>query len=305
MGSNHPVYYSGHDNVYIDGFEITPLGNCHSFGPQIEASADNVTIRRNTFHNLPATGGANNQAALPIARGGSKGQYWAFIDNTFYDIHHAMATEGYTVHKLLFADSTLYDFDDPLGDGACHGIGPKEATTMWFIRGNTLYNFGDGCRAIWLMYSWDPGPGFYSGNVEISFNSVRTNGSTAIQINQAQATQDTGPVYVFRNTVYNGGVNFRGVNSAIGPFYVDYNVIENDETGWYQERVDCSVNCTDLTRLVVSNNLHGPTSDNIVDSNNNLNPAYSAFLGTHGYQISAVAQKYSPILNLLPKFRRR
>jgi hypothetical protein len=217
----HLAIYGGQNNTYFDGFEVTPMNPPGSaYGIQIDSNATNVTFRRLKMHNLPATTGSNNQAAIRISQGGdTPGTYWAIQDNTFYDIHHGFGIIAYFVNRVLVEDNTLYNIDDPLGGDTAHGIGPKDTTNMWFIRHNNLYNISDG-SGIWV--------GMYNGHrvddVEISFNYSQANAEAkAFDLNQNVQTP-AGLVYVCRNT-FVGVSEIRAVTGT-GPIYMYNNVLQ-------------------------------------------------------------------------------
>jgi hypothetical protein len=156
-----------------------------------------------------------------------------------------------------------------------HPISPKAGTTMWFIRGNYLHN--NATNSINFQYS-NTGD-INSGNIEISYNLV-TSGGGKVRIN-SNSTSNGDPVYVFRNT-FMDEVDVSKVTSTNGAFRFYNNVIVNETS--HPDKIQRN-SIEDPSRLIVSDNLVGSSSDNIVDDHGNLTSAYKSYLGTRGHQI--------------------
>ena len=274
--------YGGTDNFYFSGFNVVNIVNCLRYGIRIDSDTDNITFYKNTFHGLTPLAGTNNQSAIMISRGDRVGSSWAFQNNEFYDIRHGYGILGYLTTKVLVEDNVFHDINDPLGIGMAHAIGPKQTTTMWFIRGNHVYDIvGD---AIWIHYNNNYGD---CGDIDVSFNlcqNLESAGNESRSLWVGQSNNAGGIVNVYRNTFIGGRCMFSNVDATKGPFNFYQNVIVNNENA--PDHVGCD-SCGDPAQLIRTNNLSGFPADNVVDTNGNLTSSYGQYLGTRGYQISA------------------
>ena len=160
-------------------------------------------------------------------------------------------------------------------NGEGHAIGPKEGTQRWTIRENTMYD--NSLDSIVVLYFGNNG--IDSGNIEILYNLVKTGGG-AVEINTSQTANGL-PIYVYRNTFMDSVMQNR-TTSTNGKFYWYENVIINsssdaDKIGLHK--------IEDATHLVISNNLSGSASDNIVDAQGYLTSQYSKYVGSRGHEI--------------------
>lgn len=262
------IIYSGVANAYFDGFEITNMINFFRKGVSI-SPGNNVTFRRNTFHNLTTggVGGSNNQSCIMRTNDTFKGNYFSVQDNTFYDIRKGYAVISYDINKALVEDNVLHDFSD-----GNPGIGPKENNTMWFIRANTMYNMAN-TRCIWLNNTPT------SVDMEVSYNLVNDVGFAALHVNQGNPNNGA-IAYIFRNT-FVGRVMFLNVESDDGQFFFSDNVVVNEDSPVV------TITGGSPSRVVQTDNLVGDAADAIVDANGNLISPYLSYLGTTGYQILA------------------
>ena len=277
LGTGYIQLYGGSDNTYFSGLTFQNITNCYRYGIRIDSDASNMTFYKNVFRGLTPLSGHNNQSAFMLSRGPSPGNYWSFQNNEFYEIRHGYGIIGYLSNKVLVEGNTFHDFSDPLREGDSHAIGPKESTTMWFIRGNRLYNItGDG---IWVMCSNSSGA---TRDMDVSFNLVQNlAGGNSRTLYAGQANVPGGIVNVYRNTFVGGTCLFANVASNNGPWNAYQNVVVNDNN--VTDHITCS-NCTDPTRLVLSNNLSGYMADGLTDALGNLTSAFAQFVGSRGYQ---------------------
>lgn len=280
--SNYMIaIYNGGSNAYIDGFEIRNIRNPYTKGIDIASNANNVTVRRNRFHALPLTSGSNNQSFLMLTRNG-KGSRVVVQDNEFYDAQHGYAVLGYDSHKVLVENNILHDFNEGGGYGGnTHGIGPKEATTYWFIRGNRSYRMNT-AGSIWVMAS--NGPEGSSGDIEISYNNINDAGK-ALWL--GQQTVDYGKMYSFRNTYIGGVVEVSNLTGTRGPIYFSRDVIVNGSSG----RDHITESNVSADRLVKSELLSGFPADGIVDANGLLTDKYGSYRGTRGHETFISSRK--------------
>jgi len=65
----------------------------------------------------------------------------------------------------------------------------------------------------------------------------------------------------------------------------------------YPEKIE-RYRVEDLSRVVVTNNLTGSASDNIVDSQGYLTDTYSKYVGIRGHQIGADKRPRPPIVTV-------
>ena len=260
--------YSIANNAYFDGFDFNVNSNLRGMGIVISSSSSNVTFRRNKIHGITTGSTSANNALIFFASNGV-GNYSALQDNEFYNVNTGYGILGYNAKNVLVEDNTLYNIN---GDG--HAIGPKGGTQMWTIRNNQMYaNSNDSIDVLYGITSYN------SGDIEICYNLVKTGGGT-VQINAAQVANGL-PVYLYRNTFMDPVMQNR-TTSTNGKFYWYENVIINsssdaDKIGLHK--------IEDATHLVISNNLSGSASDNIVDAQGYLTSQYSKYVGSRGHEI--------------------
>ena len=265
------INYWNASNFYLDGFELAVNGNARGMGFVVPGSNSNITVRRNKFHGITSgyQGGNNAHFFITSTGPGTQGKYWSFQDNEFSDVNIGYGLLGYSAERVLFEDNVLHHIGG-------HPVGPKEGTAMWFIRSNHFYaNPDDG---IGVQYS-DSG-GILSGDIEITFNLIDVGGGM-VRVNSNQ-TANGKPVYVYRNTFLGNLVQVARPTSTNGIFNFYNNVIVNETP--YPNKIQ-QLNVQNASRVVLSDNLTGSGSDNIVDSQGNLTQNYSTYIGSHGYQI--------------------
>lgn len=266
------------DNRYFDGIEFNVNGNDRGTGFRIASGASNVTFRKTKIHGISNGYIGGNNALIMITASG-KGNYWSFQDNIGYDVNMGYWLLGYEANKVLVENNHIYNVNG-------HPIGPKEATTMWFIRGNrmTATNPSD---SIGLQYA-DHATRGISGDIEIVHNFVGVSGGNVL-INSNQ-TPAGGPVYVFRNTFLGPLVRVRQVTSANGPFYFTDNVIVNETP--YDEKIQ-RTEISDPSRLIINNNLTGSPAAGITDGNGLLAGTYANYVGSRGWQLADGSTPYN------------
>jgi hypothetical protein len=215
-------------------------------------------------------------------------------DSSFYDLRitdsdAAVTLKIYSQSKLLIENTVQYN--------GIKATEIKADVRQYTVRGNTFFNL-TGAAIGGNMHGCvgcNGGSDSYTTGGEILFNNVRS-AAPALELNQdGQAIR----THIHRNT-FNGRVLVERTDSADGPFYFSNNVIVNNDSG-IPAGSHISHFEVDPSRVVISNNLVGNTSANIIDANGNLTGAYSQYLGTHGYQLgsgSSVPAAPAPPTNL-------
>jgi hypothetical protein len=262
------------NNLYVDGFEIdtinTPASSENRMGFRVGSSSNNVTFRKNKFHNMTYTEGSYNQSAIMISRD-KVGKYWAFQDNEFYDLHGGYGILGYVAQMVVVEDNYLHDMTRG------HGIGPKADTSYWFIRNNRLVNVGD--IGIWLYGAATEGVKDAFSNIEISYNYVSSD-DLALSVNQRQNPLISN-VSIYRNTLV-GRVAYFHMNPGVAGYsqqghFLDGNVIINKQAGG----IICNA-CNSSGISFVGKNLIGTSAANIVDANGALIGEYTKYTNSMG-----------------------
>lgn len=271
MSAAHMNFYANSNSIALDGLEIKDVDSGGNYlGVVIAAAANNVTIRRNNFHTLPSSPGSNNQSLFFIGAD-DKGRHWAITENVFSDVGRGYGILGYVADRVLIEDNIFHNITSDL-DNAGYPLGMKESCTMWFVRHNTFYN--NPHYNIYALFSNTRGP---SGNIDISYNVVRSTPGYALNINPAGYTG--GAVHAYRNTLV-GSVAFSSASSATGPYDAAHNIVVNSSGS--PEHIDCT-SCT-ASYMTRTDNLSGTPTNNIVNSSGNLTSAYMQYFGLRGYQ---------------------
>lgn len=268
MAAAFMAIYGGGSNIYFDGLTINVNDNNKGKGIAIGSNSENVTFRKNKMYGI-SNGVTGGNSALVFITKNVAGRYYAFQDNEMYNVGaNGYGILGYSASHVLIENNTFYNINQ-------HPVGPKEGTAMWFIRANRFFN--NPRNSINLQYS--NSSGIQSGNIEISYNLVESGGGT-IRINSNQT--DTGlPVYIFRNTFMDDAQQNR-TTSTNGFFSWYENVIVNNTS--FPEKIE-RFRVEDPSRVLVTNNLTGSTSDNILDSQGFLTQGYSMYIGSRGHQL--------------------
>jgi len=269
MSSAHLSIYSGGTNTYFDGLQFDINSNTKGMGVAIGSSASHVTFRNNKFSGIGNGYIGGNNSCIFITRD-NVGSYYSIQDNELSNVNEGYGLLGYAASSVLVEDNTVHNIGG-------HPIGPKEGTRMWFIRSNHLYN--NSRDSIGLQYS--NSAGVNSGDIEISYNLVESGGGK-VRIN-SNYTSSGYPVYIYRNTFLDE-VDVNKVTSSNGEFSFYDNVIVNETS--HPDKIERN-SIENASRLIVTNNLTGRASDNIVDTQGYLTGEYSQYIGSRGHQIGA------------------
>ncbi|RYY77035.1 MAG: right-handed parallel beta-helix repeat-containing protein [Gammaproteobacteria bacterium] len=289
------------DNFYVDGFDINTINTDAAtemrMGFRVGSLSSNVTFRKNKFHNLSATSGSYNQSAIMIAHD-AHGKYWSFQDNEFYDLYNAYGILGYSAQKVLIEDNYFHDMSGG------HPIGPKIATSFWFIRHNKIVNAKT--EGIWIYGSGDGVSDTVYSDMEVSYNYVNVNG-LALSVNQAYNNKLTN-INIFRNT-FVGDVRFFNLNSNSVSYYVANNVFVNSlskTTGYSLENSTPSilgglvkpllslVSVDSVSTLNLVDPLSSGSTPTLIDSSGGLIGNYTRYIGAIGWQVSTENPPLAP-----------
>ena len=275
-------YGNGCTDVWVSGIKFQDMIN-HAL--RMWGVCERKAIYDNTFYNGgPGVDGDNSSFVMFEGTSLESASYSLVKDNTFDTASNWAFFKSYSVNKAVFEGNT---FSNPSGSN--EGLALKAYDQYVSVRGN----FFDG----------DFSAGSISGNMnnddefDISFNRIINADNTFSESNPYGAitinyNETQGRAYIYRNT-FEGTVTVRHAITSNGPFYFDNNVIVNENSavdvpdGSYLTQVDV----TDQSRIVVgtgaNTNLVGSAADAIIDASGDLTEAYSAYLGTHGYQTTA------------------
>jgi hypothetical protein len=279
------------DDLYMGGIRFQDMTN-HAW----RTVGDRQVFYDCEFYNLgPGVDGANSSFIMYASTGGTGGSNYCLISNNSFDTLNIGAfIKTYSSNKLVIADNTLDN-----GSGSpIEGIALKNNDTYVDVRGNFLDNIS--VKAIDGNWNAD-------SNLEIRFNRVLnasndydSSAHGALTINHDDTA---GVAYIHRNT-FEGTVTLRFATSGDGPFYLDNNVIVNENAA--QDTPDGSYithyDVADSSRIVLGTgddvNISGEASDNIIDANGDLQGAYTSYLGTKGYQLGETESIPPSMLNL-------
>ena len=274
----HTVRLNG-ASVYVDGLEGI---NIWHIGFQFEPSGTyrGGTFRRLRMHELGPGGDGTNSAYIMSVSTYPYVSYGMVIqDSSFYDLRitdsdAAVTLKIYSQLKPLIENTTQYN--------GIKATELKADVRQFTVRANTFYNL-TGAAIGGNMHGCvgcSSGSDTNTTGGEILFNNVRS--TEALELNQdGQAIR----THIHRNT-FNGRVMVMRTDSTDGPFYFSNNVIVNNDSGI---PAGSHINHfeVDASRVVISNNLVGNTSANIVDATNKLTTAYAQYRGTHGYELGS------------------
>lgn len=268
------IFYGTSANVYIDGFTVK---NMKYKGFEVDADGNYQTFRRLDMGPLgPTSGGGYNQAFIMTTTQPTPSNYMIIQDSFFHNLDVGAGLKIYAKNKLLIEDNILAHFRDSNGNDNIEGIALKDDIRSSTVRHNTIYDVpyrGIGGN----MHEYT------TANLEILYNCIYNASGNAIEVNQDGMA---GYIYIYRNT-FVGRVMVRNTDALDGPFYFSNNVMVNSDSGTPAGSHIYHLNVTDTTRVVISNNLTGYPSNNIVGSTCNLSPAYQSYTGTHGHLISS------------------
>jgi len=250
-------------NTYFDGLTLKNISNPMRQGIRIDSGANNVTLINNNCSGITEKNGTN--MACIFIESANKGQFWTIQNNSFHDNTRSMGIEGYVTGKVLIEDNSFYNLYN--GGGASNGIMPKVSCSYWTIRHNTFNNvegYAIGLDGYTLF-----GP---FGNNEINFNYVYNVPARAYALRAGWDDGGMGTHFIYRNT-FAGLISFSSSTVGPGPFILSNNVLQTNSP---------QISGT-LTYAIDSNNLKGVAG--MIDTNGNLTPAYSKYVGLNGWQI--------------------
>lgn len=260
---NAPLIRFGGSDVFVDGFETT---NSRHIAFQYETGGGTgPTFRRLRMHGLVGVDGTN-ASFIMMTTTTMLAMYGVIQDSEFYGVTGVGCTiKIYAQQKLLIEDTIHHD--------ASYAIELKDDVRQFTVRGTRVYNvvntgIGGNMQEV-------------GTHGEVLFNNVRA--GLALDLNQNGMA---GRIHAYRNTLV-GRVQVRNTDSADGPFYIYNNVIVNDDAGTPSGSHVYYNQVSDPSRVIQTNNLAGYPSNNIVDANGDLTPAYSTYIGTVGYQLFA------------------
>ncbi len=257
------------ENIYIDGFETV---NSHIMAFQIAPSSRGATFRRMYMHNHgPGQDGSNAAFIMSMSNYPSTAVGMVIQDNTFANAQ-TCTIKLYSQNKPLLEDNVHLSSQ----------AGPelKADVRRFTVRGDRYSDIA-GVAIGGNMHGSVGSPDTPTTGGEIYFNNVRSN-DTAIEVNQDGMAV---AIYMYRNT-FVGSVRVRNTDGSDGPFHFAQNVIVNDDSGVPSGSHITHENVSSPSRVTQSNNLAGSPSQNIVDGNGLLTPAFLQYLGTRGHQIS-------------------
>ena len=130
--------------------------------------------------------------------------------------------------------------------------------------------------------------GVNSGDMEISYNYVESGGGK-VTIN-SNLTSIGMPVYIYRNTFLDEVMQNK-VTSANGIFHWYHNVIVNNTN--HPDKIERYL-IDDASRLIITDNLTGNASDNIIDLQGYLTNNYSNFMGVRGHVVDVGRRPLPP-----------
>jgi len=268
--------FSLQSNIYFSGINFV-----RGYGFNIEQNAGNYfCVQDCTFDDISGSGSSSNQAAIsfrvdapndgnepPVSDSGFT--LYPVIQNcTFTNILiNECGIKTYGIRYGVISDSS---FENIGGDG----IDLKSTTDKTMIRHNTFTDIDNDGVILRAQY--------YSHNTDISFNYFD---DTSMQVGGYEGTAGPGLTYFYRNTLV-GTLFFRFIDSGDGPVYISNNVIINsDPADHIRDEIGEHETIT-ANMSVLSDNLMGESSDNIVDSNGELLGTYrEQYLGSRGWEL--------------------
>jgi hypothetical protein len=245
-------------NVYFDGFE-TRNSKGWAFQPMTTAGCGFTFIRMNMHSHGPGINGQNSAFISASVAAFPHGVGSVIMGSSFSNGTGSTSVfQTYTQNKMLVADNII--------SGAPDGWQVKGDHERWEFRNN---------RVSGMSHQGLGGNMNTANDGEVRFNYIVSSESTVVLNNDGVA----GRAYVYRNTLV-GRVAVLNTDGADGPFSISNNVIINSDPGNH-----VFLSGVDASRVTITNNLAGSSSDNIVDSNGLLTGSYAAYVGSRGYQV--------------------
>lgn len=272
------IRHLGH-NVYMDGLETI---NNRIIGFQWGADGNyrGGTYRKLRMHAGGPGGDGSNASFImtltspPAVSYGMVVQNCAFYDINITNVDDMVALKVYSQTKLLVEDTTQYNM--------WKATELKADVERYTVRHNTFFNLR-GAAIGGNMHGCSrcnaDGSDLLRTGGEISFNNARS-ADMSLDLNQDGMAVRT---YIHRNTLV-GRVQVRNTDSADGPFYFSRNVIVTGDAGTPAGSHIYLYSVSDPSRIVLSENLTGYPSDNIVDASGFLTSGFSQWVGTRGFQ---------------------
>jgi hypothetical protein len=277
----HIAFYGTAHNVYWDGLHVV---NVAVHGVRTEGVGNYQVFRRGTWRVQGPTVRSANAGMVTFAASGGAGSpmgwFTAIQDNDFSDIDGGMCVELYSVQRTLIENNTCHNVYSSNGFADDGGVFIKGGEMRRItVRGNTFHNMAR--RAI-------AGNMLVLRSAEILFNRVydikNVNNYTepgnynpvALEVNQ---NGEAGVVHIYRNTLI-GRVIIYNTDAADGPFYLQHNVIVNNDSGSHV----AFENVTAASRIVLTENLVGKPEDKLVDATGNLTGSFRSYVGRRGDQ---------------------
>jgi Putative Ig domain len=281
-GSATPRIRLAGETIYVEGFEVR---NIYVMGFQVaHRGGQGGIFRRLNMHGLMVGGDGSNAAMIMTINVSQRAYGMVVQDSTFANVRGESAgLKFYATDRLLVENNVLRD----LVSGSSEALAVKESNSHFTLRGNIFTNIAGNA----IGGNMGDNSGSHSHTGEICFNNVRDAGSNgAVRVNM---NGESGQVFIYRNT-FQGRVLVHNVDSVDGPFTFTANVIVNDDSGTPSGSHITHDRVSAPSRVVLSNNLGGYPSQNIVDASGNLIGDFTRYLGTLGHVTGSVSTIPTP-----------
>jgi len=275
MDQGNPcMFYVTRDNFYIDG--IT-MNDCYSHCVLVPTGTvvDYLTFFNCGFTDM--TGSGDNIAAITYYGDGPIQNSAPSTDSGFSlypvvqgcNFNNIMATGisaicDYGTKYLVLHDNIVTDVS------SYAGFTFKSSNTHTMVRANI---FDNAANAVRIMAQ------YYASNIDISFNNFI---DSNIQVGQYSGNGGPENIHIYRNTI-DGSFNLEQINDDDGPIYILNNIIVNSNPDDHIRDTEHYSVTADKT--VLSDNLMGYPSDNLVDSGGNL--VDRSLVGIYGWEIDS------------------
>ena len=267
------------NDAYVQGIEFRDMRNM-----SFRLGSNRVVFFENRFFNLgPGRDGANSAFIMFSGRELNTSFHMFVRDNVFNQLNTGAFVKTYGWTYSVIENNV---FTNPSGD-PLEGLALKHANRHVDVRYNYFDgDFGDGA----INGNWND-----DGDIEIRYNLILNSpvlfpsNNFALNINHDGNANN--PYYIYRNTIQ-GTVFLNQAHAGNGPFYFNNNVVINENSGTPSgSHVSYSTDSRRLTDVGVFRygaNFARFVSDNAIDSQGNLSPAFSSQVGTHGYQLGNI-----------------
>ncbi len=266
------------NDAWFSGFKFQNMsGGNASYGFLVAGPASRGMWYKNHFYRHLYSPDSKNQAPISL-RSTSGSNYIAILDNVAEDTSNGYGLVcSYKRNKVVVEGNTLKNI------GSQIGIGLKDGSYYWSIRGNTAVDDVRSNQGVIWTYNQDGG-----GNYDISFNLIKSP-SSGRPVRVGAGPAGYGEHYFYRNTFIGGqskAVTVDELGSSPGPVRFKNNVIVNEDASWPQHI--SSWDGYSGSKLVREDNLAGRPSAGIVDTEGMLTAAYAEYRGTHGHHVDFV-----------------